>query len=338
MRKNLIGILVLFLETQSLAQIGAKIQQGDKIQGTWQNAQFGYQMTLLLNENGTGEFDGESITYKAQAGKMQITQAGQTTAYSYSLQGNSLTLSGGDLDAAITFSRAGSKQNATGNPTVTQQTATQPTTTSSTNAALIGLWTGQGETIEFKPDGQCVYLGNTFQYQLSTGHITLMTPQGNALIAYSVNGKQLNMTVNGQNFIYTKGGANNSQTLAATNATGSGRVAMELVGKWCWTNVNSTNSGGSSSSTCIALNANGAYEYASERSMDTNTNSFWAGTSSQTNDAGTWWVQGDRIFYNSRTRGQGSYRLQKMNHPKTGDPMIVLDGEPYVTFFQKAPW
>ncbi|HNR74896.1 MAG TPA: hypothetical protein PKM03_11750, partial [Cyclobacteriaceae bacterium] len=86
------------------------------------------------------------------------------------------------------------------------------------------------------------------------------------------------------------------------------------------------------------LNANGTYQYAAERSMDTNTNSFYAGTSSQSNDQGTWWVQGDRIYYNSQVRGQGSYQLQKMNHPKTGDPMIVLDGEPYVTFYQKPRW
>jgi hypothetical protein len=338
MRKTLISITVIVLVTPAFAQIGAKIQQGDKITGIWQNTQFGYQMTLMLNENGTGEFDGESITYKAQAGKMQITQAGQTTSYSYSLQANSLTLSGGDLDAAITLTRSGSNQNTNGNQVVNQGTVTQPTTGSSTNAALIGVWTGHGETIEFKSNGQCIYLGNAFQYQVSSGHITLITAQGNALIAYSVNGNQLNMTVNGQNFTYMKDGATGANTSGANAISSSGKVAMELVGKWCWTNVNSTNSGGSSSSTCIVLNANGAYEYASERSMDTNTNAFWAGTSSQSNDAGIWWVEGDRIFYNSRTRGQGSYLLQKMNHPKTGDPMIVLDGEAYVTFFQKQPW
>ena len=72
--------------------------------------------------------------------------------------------------------------------------------------------------------------------------------------------------------------------------------------------------------------------------MDANTNSAWAGTSSQSSDTGTWQVQGNRLHYQSRTRGKGSYQLQKINHPKTGDPMIVLDGEPYVTFYQKAPW
>jgi hypothetical protein len=72
--------------------------------------------------------------------------------------------------------------------------------------------------------------------------------------------------------------------------------------------------------------------------MSTNTNSFSGGTSSQNSDSGTWWVVGDRIHYNSQTQGQGSYQLIKRNHPKNGDPMIVLDGTSYVTYYQKAPW
>lgn len=159
------------------------------------------------------------------------------------------------------------------------------------------------------------------------------------MLAYSIKGNQLTLSANGQSFTYTKGAGNIGQAPVQNQAqSGGGRIAPELVGKWCWTNVNSTNTGGSSSSECIVLNGNGTFEYAAERSMDTNTSSFYAGTSSQSSDRGTWWVQGDRIYYNSQTRGQGSYQLQKQNHPKTGDPMIVLDGEPYVTYFQKPRW
>jgi hypothetical protein len=37
-------------------------------------------------------------------------------------------------------------------------------------------------------------------------------------------------------------------------------------------------------------------------------------------------------------QGSGSYVLEKRNHPKNNDPMIVLDGEPYVTYYQKPRW
>lgn len=323
-----IVIFTLLIPILATAQIGAKVQQGNKLTGLWQNSQFGYQMTLMLNADGSGEFDGETIKYASQGNKLSITQSGTTTAYTFALQANSLTLSGGDLDQAITFSRSGTQQPVEAQPQVQANTT-------STSADVLGVWSGNGETLEFKNNGQCIYLGNNFQYEVSQGHIILKTVQGNAMFAYSIKGNQLTLSANGQQVVYNRGAA---QSNAASQPTQGGAVAQELVGKWCWTNVNSTNTGGSSSSACIVLNANGTYQYASERSMDTNTSTFYAGTSSQGNDQGTWWVQADRIYYNSQTRGQGSYQLQKMNHPKTGDPMIVLDGEPYATYYQKPRW
>ncbi len=324
-------LYLILLPLVAGAQIGAKTQQG-KIYGIWQNAQFGYQMTLMLNADGSGEFDGEMIRYTFQGTKLSLLQGGQTTVYSCALQENSLTLSGGDLDQPVTFIRNGIQEQ----PPVSSASAELKSQhTSSSDSDLIGIWSGNGETIEFKSNGQCIYIGNTFSYQLSQGHITLATSQGNVMFAYDIKGNQLNLTANGKQITYQRGASSASSGSANSNA---GNVTQELVGKWCWTNVNTTNTGGSSSSECIVLNANGTYEYASERSMDTNTSTFYAGTSSQGSDQGTWWVQGDKIFYNSQSRGQGSYQLQKQNHPKTGDPMILLNGEPYVTFYQKQPW
>jgi hypothetical protein len=312
-----------------VAQIGAKTQQ-TKITGIWQNNQFGYQMTLMLNEGNSGEFDGESITYSTANNKLSITQAGATTQYTYSLNGNSLTLYGGDLDQNIAFTKFGTSP-------ATQPVVAQTNGEKTGGSNLIGVWSGNGETIEFKTNGQCVYIGDTFSYAESQGHITLATPQGKAMFAYAIEGNQLNLTANGQKISYTRGAGNTNSTQPTAN-TASGNVAQELVGKWCWTSTTSTNSGGSSSSQCFVLNANGTYEYASERIMDTNNNAFYGGTNSQGADRGTWYVQGDRLYYNSQSRGQGSYQLQKMNHPKNRDPMIVLDGESYVTYFQKPSW
>jgi len=327
-----ICFLAFFLPITLFAQIGAKTQQG-KITGIWQNSQFGYQMTLMLNPDGSGEFDGETINYSANTNKLLITQSGQTTTYTFLLQGNSLTLSGGDLDDKVTFTKAGTES--TQSPVAITQ---EPAAKQDSKSSLIGVWSGNGESIEFKSTGQCVYLGNTFPYEDSQGHIILTTQQGKVMFAYAIQGNQLNLTANGQQVSYTRGASN--QVAQANNSQNKigGNIAQELVGKWCWINVNTTNSGGSTSSRCIVLNANGTYEYASERSMDTNTNAFYAGTSSQGSDRGTWYVQGDRIYYNSQTTGQGSYQLQKVNHPKNRDPMIVLDGESYVTFYQKPSW
>lgn len=328
-------LLLLLISFSGNAQIGAKVQQQSKIHGLWQNSQFGYQMTLILNTDGSGEFDGEMIKFVTLGNTLSITQNGATTKYIYTLQGNSLALSGGDLEGTINFSRGG--QGSTPNETPVESSSGQ-STMNTNSRAIIGVWSGNGETIEFRNDGQCAYLGNTFQYQLSPGHVTLVTNQGNIMFAYTVKGDQLSLTGNNQTVTYSKGKASLGSG-QQSQVSGKGQIAMELVGKWCYVNVNSYNSGGSSSSTCITLSADGSYEYYSESSRSVNTPDLYGGTSSQNSDRGTWYLQGDRIYYNSQTQGSGSYRLEKRNHPKNvNDPMIILDGEAYVTAYNKPPW
>lgn len=326
-------LLLLLISFSASSQIGAKVQQ-QKIHGLWQNSQFGYQMTLMLNTDGSGEFDGDMIRFVTLGNTLSITQNNVTTKYSFALQGNSLSLSGGDLEGTVNFSRGG--QNEIGSEPAPVAKQSDEIKGSSNSQTIVGVWSGNGETIEFRNDGQCAYLGNTFQYQLSQGHVKLATSQGNVVFAYSVKGDQLSLTGNNQTVTYSKGASRNG---SGQDQSGKGQVAMELVGKWCYVNVNSYNSGGSSSSTCITLNADGTYEYYSESSRSVSTPDLYGGTSSQNSDRGTWYLQGDRIFYNSQTQGSGSYRLEKRNHPKNvNDPMIVLDGEAYVTAYNKPPW
>jgi hypothetical protein len=287
-------------------------------------------MTLILNSTGKGEFDGEDISFTTQANKLSLVTNGVTTVYTFTLQNNVLTLSGGDLENPVTFTKAG---------TETQAKPAQPTSTVSSTSknTILGLWSGNGETIEFTAAGQCNYMGQSYPYQLAEGHVTLVTSQGNLMMAYTVIGNQLSLTANGQTIRYTKG----SEAITGQSAqpASGNRVAQELVGKWCYVNVSSTSTGGSSSEQCITLNADGTYEYYGETSRSVNTNAYYGGTNSQSSDRGTWTYDGTRIHYNStQGQGSGSYVLEKRNHPKNGDPMIVLDGTTYVTYYQKAPW
>src|ERR1041385_1235256 len=135
--------ILVFLSNALLAQIGAKVQQ-NKIFGVWQNSTQGYQMTLILNQDNTGEFDGEVIKFAVSGNKLTITQSGETTNYTFTQQNNSLTLSGGDIEGTITFTRNGSNTEVKQAQTVTEKK------TSSTNSNIVGLWSGNNETIEFK--------------------------------------------------------------------------------------------------------------------------------------------------------------------------------------------
>lgn len=336
--KKLIAILFALLVPFFVnAQIGARVQQ-TKIQGTWTARVEGVDMTLVMNVDGTGTFDGDKIKYIAQNGKLSLTILQQSTTlnYNYTLKENTLTVSGGDLDSPVTFTRNGASAEAA---------PANPSGQATSSNSIVGIWSGNNETIEFTKAGKCVYQGQVFSYQTNNNTVSIQTTQGNLVMPYAVSGNQLSLTINGQSFYYAKNGASPdpSATAGKSNAqpqqAGKGNVAQELVGKWCYVNVNSTNSGGSSSEQCITLKADGTYEYYSESSRSVNTNAYSGGTNSQSSDRGTWSYDGSRIYYNSSMgAGSGSYLLEKRNHPKNNDPMIVLDGQTYVTYYQKTPW
>jgi hypothetical protein len=328
------------------AQIGQK-KISNQISGIWQNQTAGIQMMLLLDVDGKGEFDGESIQYIIENNKLILTsnQSHLKTIYTFRLESNTLTLSDGDLDAPVVFTRFSSgKDQALPSPTeskIPSDVVNLPNTNPSKEAsaissAIYGTWSGNGESIEFKNNMQCIYLGQTYAYDLTATHCTLKTTQGNIIMAYTIQGDQLTLTINGQKITYQKG---SSGVLNNTTNNTNRRVAMELVGKWCYVNVNSTASGGSSSNQCITLNGNGTYEYYGETFRSVNTNAYAGGTASQSGDRGTWSYDGQKIYYVSATGvGSGSFTLEKRNHPKNNDPMIVLDGVTYVTFYQKDSW
>jgi hypothetical protein len=309
------------------AQIGSGISQ-EGLAGEWQNTDFGFAIVLVLRADGTGSFDGDPINYAAGDGKLNITMGAETEAYMYALQQDVLTLSGGDLPSKISFTRLGGEapvKKQPVNPVVT------PTT------ELTGTWSGNNETLEFRADGYCLYLGQTFPYQANNGQVTFHTNQGNIQFAYSIDGNALTLSANGQQVVYTRGHQQAGNT--GNKATSTGQVAMDLVGQWCWIDVNSYNQGSSASSRCITLNADGTYTYFSDASRSVNTPDFYGGTTSQSNDSGTWSLQGDRIYYQSSQYGAGSYKLERRNHPRNvNDPMIVLDGEAYVTATARPPW
>jgi hypothetical protein len=88
------------------AQVSAPPQQ-NKIHGTWYHNSSDDDITLILRTDGTGEIDDEVIKYKIEKDKivMTATENDEILVYKYTLQENSLTISGGDLDAPITFVR-----------------------------------------------------------------------------------------------------------------------------------------------------------------------------------------------------------------------------------------
>ena len=119
----------------------------------------------------------------------------------------------------------------------------------------------------------------------------------------------------------------------------AGGLRQELVGSWCLVrNFSASGGGGSQSSTCFELRPDGSYSYSSERSMDAYGGGMWGGTSSSSSDSGRWTATGNSLTAHSHKGGSTTYPLEKRNHPRNHDPMLCLDGDCYVTQWQRAPW
>lgn len=116
-------------------------------------------------------------------------------------------------------------------------------------------------------------------------------------------------------------------------ATGDATLMSAMVGKWCYL----ASLGGTSSyrnDKCFTLYANGTYEYYGEVSS-----SGSAGSSVGTQrDTGRWTATRTTLTAYSNSGERIVYPIELRNHPKNGDPMIVVDGDAYVTVYQKRPW
>ncbi len=349
MKKTLLILLIpaFFQSMVATAQIGAKVKKStNDIEGVWENNEFGFSMVLMLNAGGSGEFDGEDISYKISGDRLDIVTSGVSTSYIYNLSGNQLTLSGGDLDKPIIFTR--NNNNGSGIEGSITNSAEQ-----SSDGGLPGKWYSSTENLEFRTDGMVVIQGMNLPYSVSGNIITIQSPNGPQNFTYAISGESLTINSNGQRQMYSRTGNQNSQSSNAGSQdnqiqggfTGDhGTIAPELEGKWCYVNTTSTGSGGWSTDECIIINGDGTYEYSFESSGSATgynqygDQTFTGGTANQSSDRGTWRLAGNILYVQSQAKGSMTLSLQKVNHPKNGDPMIVINGRSYVTYYQKPSW
>jgi hypothetical protein len=92
--------------------------------------------------------------------------------------------------------------------------------------------------------------------------------------------------------------------------------------------------GARQSSQCFTLEANGSYSYVG----GTDSYNPYGGATSQSADSGTWTATETTLTARSRSGKTTVYALEKRNHPKNKDPMIVLNGQTFVTYYNKPPW
>lgn len=194
---------------------------------------------------------------------------------------------------------------------------------------LLGKWKSSIAVIEFFANGKITINNDEYIYKVKGPVITVSNLEGSMRFPYELDGDRLIVEVDGSEVIYTRLKGNAAESTTA----GAGGILPELVGKWCYMS-NLTGSNSYMSSRCFTLYQNGTYEYSAESS----TGGAYGSTAGQSYDSGRWTATRTSITAYSNTNGKVVYPIELRNHPKTGDPMIVLDGDAYVTAYQKQPW
>ena len=105
MRGGILRLVFFLLTTVTWVQA----QQPSGLVGKWVGKvqAFDVEMEFVLNADGTADLEGSPGTWRAQGNRLYMTEEGETTVYTFKLQGAQLILTGGDLEAPMVLVRRG---------------------------------------------------------------------------------------------------------------------------------------------------------------------------------------------------------------------------------------
>lgn len=201
---------------------------------------------------------------------------------------------------------------------------------------LIGKWTSNEAKVEFIDESTMTINGDKFNYAVVGKIIIVEVEDGQMEFPFTLKGNTLTVTVEGRKVVYTRSSKddNDEQPTEDVQPQQRGANPQELVGKWCYQANVQAQGGGRQTDICFTLHPNGTYEYYGE-SSSSNPN---GGANSQSYDSGLWSATATTLTARSNSGETKTYTLEKRNHPKTGDPMLMVDGDAFVTYYQKQPW
>lgn len=203
-----------------------------------------------------------------------------------------------------------------------------------TKNPLLGRWKSVEAVIEIRADGTITINDEKYTYKVKNTVITVSDAEGSLAFPYVLDGDTLTVDYQGRDVVYTRVKGKEAGAAAGSAATLSEGVVPEFVGKWCYMS-NLTSSNSYMSSRCFVLHQNGTYEYSAESSSS----GAYGSTAGQSYDSGRWTATRTTLTAYSNKNGKIVYPIELRNHPKNkNDPMIVVDGDAYVSATQRRPW
>lgn len=205
---------------------------------------------------------------------------------------------------------------------------------------LIGKWKSPEAKVEFINKNTMTLNGQKYSYAVIGKVILISSDEGSAEFPFELKDDTLTVYLSDRKVVYKRyteedeEEEENMETETPTQPQQRGVVPQELVGKWCYQANVQAQGGGRQTDICFTLHPNGTYEYYGE-STSTNPN---GGANSQSYDSGRWSATATTLTARSNNGETKTYTLEKRNHPKTGDPMLMVDGDAFVTYYQKQPW
>jgi len=102
MRSNLVLLLLCLFCLPAVVEA----KGGSTLVGRWVYQQGEATSEIVLDESGSGSFDGTPLSYQVQGDQIFVSINGGLQAYFYELKKDHLVLGGGDLAAPVEFTRA----------------------------------------------------------------------------------------------------------------------------------------------------------------------------------------------------------------------------------------
>ena len=205
--------------------LGAGVSGADapNLVGAWEfkDPASGESSTVVFNADGTGALNSDAVRYAVVGDRIRIVVAGETIEYGFKLDGDALTVSGGDLDRPETYRRKGAAPKRGLGARVKTATAPPPPAAD----PLFGSWAldagGRTITMKLDPGGAGSFNNAPMQWTAKDGRLTTVVNGQSRNYRFGLVGDALSLTT-----------PENGQPLTFRRSARAAAPAAGLTGRW----------------------------------------------------------------------------------------------------------